>query len=164
MKRLSVVLALVVAGPYFAGGCAQPAPSVIAAADVEAIREAAGAYAQAAMDTAWTQWSNFFTEDAVFLPPNTTAKEGRAAIEAWGRAFPPFTDFRLDPVEVTGVGDLAYVRGRYSISILVPGGPPVADSGKYIEVWRRQPDATWKISRDIFNSDLPVPTASSESR
>jgi ketosteroid isomerase-like protein len=32
------------------------------------------------------------------------------------------------------------------------------DSGKYIEIWRKQSDGTWKLVRDIFNSDLPLPT------
>jgi ketosteroid isomerase-like protein len=41
----------------------------------------------------------------------------------------------------------------------VPGGEPQKDSGKFIEVWRRQGDGSWKIADDIFNSSLPAPTA-----
>ena len=32
---------------------------------------------------------------------------------------------------------------------------PAADDGKYIEIWKRQADGSWKIAYDIFNSDLP---------
>lgn len=34
-----------------------------------------------------------------------------------------------------------------------------ADAGKFIEIWTRQPDGSWLISDDIFNSDLPAPSA-----
>ena len=33
---------------------------------------------------------------------------------------------------------------------------PVKDKGKYLTVWKHQPDGTWKIVRDINNSDLPA--------
>jgi len=149
---------------FLTPSCTAPAPAELGTADIEAIREASAAYTQAASDTAWSRWSTFFTEDAIFLPPNASANEGRAAIEAWGRSLPPITDLRIEPVEIAGNGDLAYARGRYSMTILMPGDPPVADSGKYIELWRRQPGGTWKISRDIFNTDLPLATAEPENR
>ena len=34
---------------------------------------------------------------------------------------------------------------------------PIPDHGKYIEIWRRQSDGSWKVALDIFNSDLPLP-------
>jgi ketosteroid isomerase-like protein len=35
------------------------------------------------------------------------------------------------------------------------------DSGKHCDVWRKQADGKWKVSPDMFSSDLPVPGASS---
>jgi ketosteroid isomerase-like protein len=62
--------------------------------------------------------------------------------------------------ELEGRGDVAYARGSYSMKIAVPGAPaPVDEKGKYVEIWRRQADGSWKLARDIFNSDLPLPTA-----
>jgi ketosteroid isomerase-like protein len=153
--RLQVAVALVAAGT---SACAPGAPTSLPSEDVEAIRAASRGYNQAATDTAWARWATFFTEDAAFFPPNTPAKEGRAAIEAWGRSFPPFRDLRLETSEIVGLADLAYARGRYSMVLLPPGSPAVPDSGKYIEIWRKQSDGTWKLVRDIFNSDLPLPT------
>ena len=40
-----------------------------------------------------------------------------------------------------------------------PKGKPVADRGKYVTIWRKQPDGKWKVVADILNSDLPVPGA-----
>ena len=150
-----VCLPLLTLGALIA--CGPETEEDLSAADTDAIRAAAAAYNQLASDTAWSRWAETFTEDAVFLPPNTPAKEGRAAIEAWGRTFPPFRDLKLEMVDIIGRDDLAVVRGRYSLVMVIPGSPPAADSGKYIEVWRKQADASWKIYRDIFNSDLPLP-------
>ena len=92
------------------------------------------------------------------MPPNHGAVEGRAAIAAFFAGFPPMESLRFGPVEAHGAGDVAYVYGNYSLAMLPPGAESaVTDHGKYIEVWRRQEDGSWKLSRDIFNSDVPLP-------
>jgi len=145
--------------PTIALACSPPTPAALSPADADAIRAASAAYVQSASDTAWTQWAGLFTEDAIFLPPNTAARVGRAAVEAWGRSFPPIKDLRIEPLEVEGVADLAYVRGRYSLLVTLPGVAAVPDTGKYIEIWRKQGDGAWKLSRDIYNSDRAAPAA-----
>jgi len=35
------------------------------------------------------------------------------------------------------------------------GSDPIDDTGKYLEIWKKQADGGWKVVRDIFNSDLP---------
>jgi ketosteroid isomerase-like protein len=78
-------------------------------------------------------------------------------MEPWFAAFPPMSDFRPQIIEVDGRGDLAYVRGTYSMMLTLPGATePINDTGKYIEIWRKQADGSWRVIRDIFNSDLPV--------
>jgi ketosteroid isomerase-like protein len=42
---------------------------------------------------------------------------------------------------------------------LAGGRETQTDSGKFIEVWARQPDGSWLIADDIFNSNLPVPSS-----
>jgi ketosteroid isomerase-like protein len=37
-----------------------------------------------------------------------------------------------------------------------PQGNPVADHGKFVEVWKKQADGKWKVVEDIFNSDVPM--------
>ena len=77
---------------------------------------------------------------------------------SWFENFPPFEDMQLNQVEVDGAGDIAYVYGTFSMILMLPDvEEPVPDAGKYIEIWRRQADGSWKIVMDIFNSDLPVP-------
>jgi ketosteroid isomerase-like protein len=37
------------------------------------------------------------------------------------------------------------------------GAAPIENRGKYIEIWRKQADGSWKILRDVYSSDLPLP-------
>jgi hypothetical protein len=86
------------------------------------------------------------------MPPT----KGSGAIQAMFASFPPMSGFKVDIVELDGRGDLAYVRGNYSMTLNPPGVPPVPDSGKYVEVWKRQADGAWKAIYDSWSSDLPV--------
>lgn len=136
---------------------ASPAPAALPDADQAAIRQSVTPFVKAVSDRDFAAFAAWYAEDAILLPPEGPLVQGRAAIQAWAAAFPPFTDFTLQQVEVDGRADLAYVRGTYAMTIAVPGAPaPVQDRGKYIEIWRKQADGTWKIARDMFNSDLPA--------
>jgi ketosteroid isomerase-like protein len=59
------------------------------------------------------------------------------------------------PVEVARSGDLAYAIGTYTLTMKDSQGKPIADRGKFMEVWKRQPDGKWKAVADTYNSDLP---------
>lgn len=99
--------------------------------------------------------AELYTQDAVFMPPNQPMIRGRDELLEFMRSFPPVTraDFEVD--EIDGYGDIAYVTGRYSMTLEPEDAPePIEDEGKYIEIRRRQPDGSWLLSRDIFNSDL----------
>ena len=92
------------------------------------------------------------------MPPNGEAVRGRDAIIAWNENFPPYDDLQFTQVEVDGSGDMAFVYGTYSMVMTVSEGEePANDRGKYIEIWRRQADGSWKVALDIFNSDMPIP-------
>jgi uncharacterized protein (TIGR02246 family) len=155
MRRSTLGLVITACGAAVA--CQPAGPAALATADADAIRAAAAAYITAVRDTAWATWADFYANDATVLPPNGPQVSGRDNLIAWARAFPPMTQFTLTQVEVDGRGDLAYVVGRYSMVLAPPGAPEMADSGKYLEIWRRQQDGSWKIMRDMFNSDVPLP-------
>ena len=66
---------------------------------------------------------------------------------------------KVEEVEVAG--DWAWARASYSLR-LVPasGGEPLTETGKYLAVFKRQPDGSWKTHRSCFNADHPVPSPS----
>jgi uncharacterized protein (TIGR02246 family) len=98
--------------------------------------------------------ADWYTEDAVVMPPNHAAIRGRPAIRKWIAGFSRVTQFKNEIEQIEGRTDLAYVRGRYSMTLQPEGAPgPVEDVGKYLEIRKRQPDGSWPLAVDIFNSD-----------
>lgn len=125
--------------------------------DKTTIQNQTAGFATAVNAKDWATAASMYADDAVFMPPNGEAMTGRSNVQSWMAAYPPFSNFVINSVEVDGVGDLAYNRGTYELDLTPPGATaPIHDKGKFLEILRRQPDGSWKVIRDIFNSDLPV--------
>lgn len=124
--------------------------------DRSAIESASESWVAAAQAGNWDEVANLYTDDAVLMPPNAETAEGRTAVRDHLASFPPLQSINFDRVHIDGSGDLAYVHGRYTMTFAVPDGETMEDRGKYIEIWERQSDGQWRITRDIFNSDLPA--------
>jgi ketosteroid isomerase-like protein len=61
--------------------------------------------------------------------------------------------------QVVVAGDWAFDRGNLTITgQLAAGGEPFQYSGNILLIWQRQPDGSWLIAVDIWNSDLPAAT------
>jgi ketosteroid isomerase-like protein len=46
--------------------------------------------------------------------------------------------------------------GNYALKIQPEGQAALEDKGKYIVLWKKMPDGSLKIHRDIWNSSLPA--------
>jgi uncharacterized protein (TIGR02246 family) len=99
----------------------------------------------------------FFAPDAVYMPPHHASVHGRDAIHEYlkGPIQHGATELTYEVTFIKHSGDLAYDVGRYTMSLPVKGGGRRQDRGKYLTVWRRQPDGEWRIAADTFSSDLP---------
>ena len=65
-----------------------------------------------------------------------------------------YTAFVITPEELTVNGYIAISRGVYEGTFVAKaGGDPMQVDGKFMTFLRQQPDGTWKIYRDIFNSN-----------
>jgi ketosteroid isomerase-like protein len=94
-----------------------------------------------------------YAEDARLLPPNAEMAQGLDAVRAaFGSMIDAGLTGSLQTTEAMVAGDIGYRIGTFSLQ--APDGSTV-DRGKYIETWR-QVGGEWKISADIWNSDLPV--------
>jgi uncharacterized protein (TIGR02246 family) len=106
-------------------------------------------------------WVAAFTSDAVQMPPHFPANTGADAIRGWSEGFLSAfgVEFAISPIEVQVVSpDWAFETGTWQIG-LAPraGGETMQDAGKYVTIYQRQPDNTWLMARDIWNSDNPMP-------
>jgi uncharacterized protein (TIGR02246 family) len=99
-----------------------------------------------------------YADDAVLMMPNEEAWRGREGLDKGFSAFLDQMSFKDGAASTTDVmvnGDLAVETGTFAWTFQTKGGPDVKDKGKYLTVWKRQVDGSWKIVRDINNSDLP---------
>jgi uncharacterized protein (TIGR02246 family) len=146
--------------------CAKEAPPPPAApppADPAAVRsaiDAANTKFATAMNTGDTAtvYANY-TDDAVIMMSNEKPWRGRAELsKGFGGLMSVMTikdmSFHTDDVMIEG--DMAVETGEYKMTLVPKGGKEMKDEGKYITVWKKQSDGSWKIVRDISNSNLPA--------
>jgi ketosteroid isomerase-like protein len=140
----------------------QPAAAPLTDEDVAAIRTLGASYTQALLagdaDGVAAQW----VDAGIEMPPNVPAAAEKAAIRArYAEAFQlglEMQSFTITPVEIDGMDGLAFERGTYTWSGILPGeSEPTTDSGKYLGISRRQQDGSWLWTATIWNSDLPLP-------
>lgn len=100
-----------------------------------------------------------YAPDAVVMLSEMPAMRGEAAIregfQGWLSEV-TVTDFALTTGDVMVADDLAIETGTYTMTVKPKTGAASTDKGKFMTVWKRQPDGTWKLIRDIANSDLPA--------
>jgi ketosteroid isomerase-like protein len=101
--------------------------------------------------------ASFYADDAIAYPPNEPAANGReAAKKVWAAYFaePTFNiSWKTTHAEVAKSGDLGFTSGTYEDSFKGPDGKMVSEKGKYVCMWKKQKDGTWKAIHDIWNSD-----------
>jgi len=104
-------------------------------------------------------WISLWDENGIQMPPGTPAVVGKPAIEKGiheSYQALDWEEFIIYLEEVKVAGDWGYARGTYSASITPrAGGETAFLDGKYLTILKRQPDGSWKIYRDCFNSDVP---------
>ena len=128
-------------------------------ADESAIRSADAQWSKAASAKDLDRTVSFYAPDAVEMPPNVAALVGREAIRTiWNEEFkdPAFSpSWQVKVIEVSRSGDLGYVRGTYE-AFYTAAGARVRDHGKFLTIWKKQPDGAWRVAVDTYNSDAPV--------
>jgi uncharacterized protein (TIGR02246 family) len=145
---LVALAGIIVAAPRHAWG-------QLSDADKKGIQDVTDRWLKAMENNDSTAVAALYTEDAMLLPPNAPMVKGRAAIRHFLGQFPKITSFKAPLVEIAGSGNLAYTRGTYEVTLMPPGAKtPVKDSGKFIEIRQKEPDGSWLIQRDFWNSDV----------
>lgn len=147
---LAAVLAAALAAVLLAA-CARPAAR---SAEAEAARllQADRDFAAASVHQGAAQ--AFFaamTDDPLELPANGPPVTGRAKISEGLKSLgPQVLDWTPQHAEVARSQDLGWTWGEWRLLDSAASGKLLAH-GKYLDVWKRQPDGAWKLAVDIGN-------------
>ena len=100
-----------------------------------------------------------YTDDATMVPPDGDVVKGKQAIEYLYKKFfqMGMKEIILTTIEVGGGGDTAYEIGKSKVRIQPEGQAAMMDSTKYLVIWKRQANGTWKVHVDIWNVSVPMP-------
>jgi uncharacterized protein (TIGR02246 family) len=124
-----------------------------------AVEQAADVYGAAMKAADWVRVAQSFSEDGVRIPPNEDAHRGRKAIQGWLAGIDELTSYELTRDRIDGADGIAYVRGRYEITLRPLGAPaPLSDQGDFLEIWRKESDGGWRIIEAMWNTRLPQST------
>ena len=134
-------------------GCSQDT----SVADAQAVKAKTEAWSKDAATKDPSKFVAYYADDATLMVPGEPVLHGLADMKAV--AVPMMQDpnfalsFQVEKAEAAG--NLAYTQGPYSKTSTARDGKPFNDKGKYLTVWKKQADGSWKAIEHILNSDLP---------
>ena len=144
MKRIASVL--LCSAALFIVACGSRG-TALTDADRAAIRTATENYVKADDARDADAMMQIIAEGIVYMPPGSQPFVGRESIRAFFKRH-PWDTLAETPAEIEGRLDVAIVRGKYTGAAQ---GMPL--SGSYMEVWQKQADGAWRVTRKIWNSD-----------
>jgi uncharacterized protein (TIGR02246 family) len=138
-----------------------PPPPDTRAADVQAVNDVEAAWSKDANTKDADKWASYFTDDGSGLYPGAPTLNGKAAIKAAMVPMVADPNFALSFAPTRTIaskgGDMVYSEGTYSMTVSNPKTKkPMTDKGKYLTVFMKQADGSWKAVSDTFNSDKPM--------
>ncbi len=94
----------------------------------------------------------FYAEDARVMPLNREVIHGRRAIvQLWrGVIAAGLRDLKLETSHIEVDGGMAYGIGEFHMTV-EQGANRLEQSGKYLVVYRRQADSSWRAVADMFH-------------
>ncbi len=148
MKRRALPL-------FLLGGAAGAAPTKKQAAAIAAIQKADLDFCEATKQRGLDGWMSYFADEAVAFPPGKPSITGRGVLrEFYSRMFgqPEFSlIWRPVKADAAASGDMGYTIGTAESTSRGPDGKEVKRPGKYLTVWKKQADGSWKVVADLGN-------------
>jgi uncharacterized protein (TIGR02246 family) len=150
---LATVMALAAVGASARQGAAAKGGADAAVAKIRS------AYQAAASTQDGAAMAKLYAPDGIEMPPNAPAQKGRAAIEAFHKAFGQ--QFMIHGLTITATethvtGERAADIGTYKQQLMpMKGGGTSDDTGKYVVLLKKDASGAWWITHTIYNSDVP---------
>lgn len=100
----------------------------------------------------------WFAPDAVTLANGKAPVMGHDAIAAGATWSPDSYQLTWTPegARMASSGDMGFTWGHYEGVARDSQGNTVRTSGRYMTVWKKQPDGTWKVELDSSNDGPPA--------
>lgn len=150
-----VVLVLLMAGSAAVAG-AQSTDAAVAA--IKQVWINYSAYVESGDSAAWLAQ---YDSQGIQMRPDNPARS-RPELDAfvvttWKARMANFdTKMTITPLEITVAGPWAYSRGVFTQDLTAKETKQVSHfDGKFLTIFKRQDDGSWKIYRDCFNSNVP---------
>jgi ketosteroid isomerase-like protein len=157
MKKLSLVLVVFVAAAVFgwkARVSAEPAEKPSA----DTIKQFEAEFLKASVEKGSAGYLSFYADDAVELPNGADAIVGKANIaKTMGFLDDKNNHLTWSPVSagISASGDLGYTWGTYEFRSKQKDANEFVEHGKYMTLWKKQPDGSWKVAVDMGNTVGP---------
>jgi ketosteroid isomerase-like protein len=101
----------------------------------------------------------FLAPEGLSLQPGEMPIRGSEAIRVKLSAAPPgVLTWTVNEAEVSAGGDMGYTWGTYEFRGENEQGKRITTYGKYVTIWKKQPDGSWKVVLDA-GSPSPAPVA-----
>jgi uncharacterized protein (TIGR02246 family) len=158
---LIVCLALVA----LSAGCSNPTPAPppdTRPADLQAVKDVEAAWIKDMNTKDADKFASYLADDASGLYPGAGILNGKADIKASMAPFFADPNFALTCQSTRAMaskgGDMVYSQGTCTMTVTDPKNKkkPKTETGKYLTVYTKQADGSWKVIADTFNYDAPA--------
>jgi ketosteroid isomerase-like protein len=102
-------------------------------------------------------FADWFAEDGVELGNGVAPHIGKVAIVKSANWSPKDYQLTWTPTDAMlgPSGDMGYTWGHFEGRSKDANGNPVVTSGRYITMWRKEPDGSWKVVLDAGSNEPP---------
>jgi ketosteroid isomerase-like protein len=112
-------------------------------------------FAKATADGGGKAFATWFAEDGVSLANGQAPVHGRDAIAKQATWSPKDYQLTWTPTDavMSPTGDMGYTWGHYDGRSRDADGNAKVISGRYLTIWRKEPDGNWKVVLDASNDE-----------
>ncbi len=110
-------------------------------------------FAGAVAEGGGSGFASFFDKDGVTIGNRTAAVIGQVAIAKQAQWLPQDYQLTWTPEggELAPTGDMGFTWGHYEGR----AKNSAVTRGRYMTIWKKEPDGTWKVALDTSNEDPP---------
>lgn len=134
--------------------CAEAPAQTVSGPSPEVLMEADRAFAADVARGGTEAWVSWFAEDGAQIQTGQGEIRGRDAIRQLmaGLDDPNFSlSWEPRRADIAESGDLGWTTGDYVSRGVGADGKPRQTRGRYVTIWRMQPDGSWKVVMDLGN-------------